>query len=182
MFPFPPPRVYQMVQQAITVRQSPDLPPQNIWGFNDGVHGGISPGPTYQANYGVPQMTRNINGLPPLTQNGGFGMPSVTTHLHNAHNPSESDGNPCDFYGSGNFCDQYYPNVLAGFSSSNPPLGDINESLSTLWYHDHRVDFTSQNTYKGLVGFYLLFNQFDTGDEGTGFHLPSYPEFDIPLV
>ena len=182
MFPFPPPRVYQMHQQAVTVHQSPDLPPQTVWGFNDGVHGTISPGPTYVAHYGVPQMTRNINALPPLNQNGGFGMPSVTTHLHNAHNPSESDGNPCDFYGIGNFCDQYYPNVLAGFTSTNPPLGDINESLSTLWYHDHRVDFTSQNTYKGLVGFYLLFNQFDTGDEETGFHLPSFPQFDIPLV
>jgi len=102
--------------------------------------------------------------------------------LHNAHNPSESDGNPCDFYTSGHFCDQYYPNVLAGFNSDHAPHGDINESLSTLWYHDHRVDFTSQNTYKGLVGFYCLFNQLDTGNEGTGFHLPSFPQFDIPLA
>src|SRR5262249_36149424 len=53
----------------------------------------------------------------------------------------------------------------------------------TLWYHDHRVDFTSQNTYKGLLGFFLLFNQFDTGDETTGFHLPGFVQgFDIPLV
>jgi FtsP/CotA-like multicopper oxidase with cupredoxin domain len=44
------------------------------------------------------------------------------------------------------------------------------------------VDFTSQNTYKGLVGFYCLFNEFDTGNEETGFHLPSFPQFDIPLV
>jgi FtsP/CotA-like multicopper oxidase with cupredoxin domain len=72
--------------------------------------------------------------------------------------------------------------VLAGFNSDHQPDGDINESLSTLWYHDHRVDFTSQNTYKGLLGFYLLFNQLDTGDESTGFHLPSFPQFDIPLA
>jgi FtsP/CotA-like multicopper oxidase with cupredoxin domain len=182
MFAFPPPRVYQITQEALQVTQSPDLPKQTVWGYNDQTHGAICPGPTYKANYGVPQMTRNINALPPQSQNGGFGIPSVTTHLHNAHNPSESDGNPCDFYGAGHFCDQYYPNVLAGFNSTNPPLGDINESLSTLWYHDHRVDFTSQNTYKGLVGFYCLFNQFDTGDESTGFHLPSFPEFDIPLA
>ena len=182
MFPFPPPRLYHFIQQATQVLQSPSLPQQTVWGFNDTVHGPISPGPTYRANYGVPQLTRNVNRLPPQNQNGGFGIPSVTTHLHNAHNPSESDGNPCDFYGAGHFCDQYYPNVLAGFSSTNPPFGDINESLSTLWYHDHRVDFTSQNTYKGLVGFYCLFNQFDTGDEGTGFHLPSFPQFDIQLA
>jgi FtsP/CotA-like multicopper oxidase with cupredoxin domain len=180
-FPVVPSRLYKFTQQAITVTQSPDLPQQTIWGFNDGTHA-ISPGPTYKANYGVPQLTRNVNGLPPANQNGGFGMPTVTTHLHNAHNPSESDGNPCDFYDIGHFCDQYYPNVLAGFNSDHQPNGDINESLSTLWYHDHRVDFTSQNTYKGLVGFYCLFNQFDTGDESTGFHLPSFPQFDIPLA
>ena len=181
MFPFPPPKVYRFTQRAIQVIQSPDLPVQTIWAFNDGVNA-TSPGPTYQAFYGTPQLTRNINGLPPANMNGGFGLPSVTTHLHNGHTPSESDGNPVDFYEIGQFCDQYYPNVLAGFNSDHQPTGDINESLSTLWYHDHRVDFTSQNTYKGLLGFYLLFNQFDTGDESTGFHLPSFPQFDIPLA
>jgi FtsP/CotA-like multicopper oxidase with cupredoxin domain len=180
-FPVVPGILYQMHQQAISAVQSPDLPVQTIWGFNDGTHAS-SPGPTYKATYGAPQLTRNINALPPASQNGGFGMPSVTTHLHNGHTPSESDGNPLDFYGIGNFCDQYYPNVLAGFNSTNKPNGDINESLSTLWYHDHRIDFTSQNTYKGLLGFYLLFNQFDTGNEETGFRLPSYPQFDIPLA
>jgi FtsP/CotA-like multicopper oxidase with cupredoxin domain len=180
-FPVVPGTLYQMRQHAISAIQSPDLPTQTIWGFDDGVHA-TSPGPTYQAFYGVPQLTRNINALPPAGQNGGFGMPSVTTHLHNGHTPSESDGNPCDFYGIGNFCDQYYPNVLAGFNFDFKPNGDINEALSTLWYHDHRVDFTAQNTYKGLLGFYLLFNQFDTGNETTGFRLPSFPQFDIPLV
>src|SRR5215472_2742479 len=179
-----PATLYQYTQKQFTTSQfSPDLPPQTIWGFDDGT-GTRSPGPTYRAFYGKPQLTRNINGLPNINQvnNTGFGMPSVTTHLHNAHNPSESDGNPCDFYPAGHFCDQYYPNVLAGFNSTNAPSGDINEALSTLWYHDHRVDFTSQNTYKGLFGFYCLFNQFDTGDEGSGFHLPSFPQFDIPLA
>jgi FtsP/CotA-like multicopper oxidase with cupredoxin domain len=184
-FPVVPSVLYNINQRQFTVRQTSDprLPAQTIWGYDDG-SGPRSPGPTYQAFYGTPQLTRNINSLPPTTQvnNTGFGMPQVTTHLHNAHNPSESDGNPCDFYPSGNFCDQYYPNALAGFNSTNPPNGDVNESLSTLWYHDHRVDFTSQNTYKGLMGFYCLFNQFDTGNEETGFRLPSFPQFDIPLA
>ncbi len=177
---FPPQKLYEFFQRSLNVVMSPDLPVQTVWAFDDSNGHFSSPGPTYQAFYGVPQLTRNHNALP--TTNGGFGLASVTTHLHNGHTPSESDGNPCDFYGIGNFCDQHYPNVLAGFASTNPPNGDINESLSTLWYHDHRVDFTSQNTYKGLLGFYLLFNQFDTGDETTGFHLPSYPQFDIPLA
>jgi FtsP/CotA-like multicopper oxidase with cupredoxin domain len=53
------------------------------------------------------------------------------------------------------------------------------------------VEFTAQNVYKGLAGFYLLFNQFDTGNETTGFHLPGVRpandfyapvQFDIPLM
>ena len=182
-FPVVPATLYKIQQKQFTKIQHPDLPLQTIWGFDDGT-GTRSPGPTYQAFYGRPQLTRNINSLPSITEknNTGFGMASVSTHLHNAHNPSESDGNPCDFYTNGHFCDQYYPNVLAGFNSDHEPNGDINESLATLWYHDHRVDFTSQNTYKGLLGFYCLFNQFDTGNDDTGFRLPDFPAHDIPLA
>ena len=192
-------RYYKFHQVQFNTNQfSPNLPTQTIWGFDDGTHGPHSPGPTYSANYGKPQLTRNINSLPNTTQvnNTGFGMPQVSTHLHNAHNPSESDGNPCDFYKNGFFCDQYYPEVRAGFSTGQfGTTGDVNESMSTLWYHDHRVDFTSQNTYKGLVGFHLLFsevgsNSGDTGNENSGFHLPTYvpnptsnnPTFDIPMA
>ena len=183
----PPQKYYMVEQKEAFVSISPNLDLQRIWGFD-----GISPGPTYVARYGEPVLVRNVNKLPPKELNGGFGLPSVSTHLHNNHGPSESDGNPCDFFGPfeklddprrGDFYDQHYPNVLAGiYSTHQATQGDINESLSTLWYHDHRVDFTSQNVYKGLAGFYLLFNQFDTGDELTGFHLPSFPNFDIPLL
>ena len=117
----------------------------------------------------------------------------MTTHLHNGHTPSESDGFPCDHFETGQFYDQHYPNAHAGFTTPDivPPEfrhavtgGDIRESLGTLWYHDHRVDFTSQNAYKGLAGFYLLYNgdgTGDSGDETTGFRLPS-GRFDVPLM
>jgi FtsP/CotA-like multicopper oxidase with cupredoxin domain len=136
-------------------------------------------------------MVRNFNDLPPAAQNGGFGMPEVSTHLHNAHTPSESDGFPVDFFKPGQFYDHHYPNVLAGFGSTNQPNGDMNEALGTCWYHDHRVDFTSQNVYKGLVGFYCLYNSLDTGNETTGFRLPGVPDptnfyapikYDVPLM
>ena len=55
--------------------------------------------------------------------------------------------------------------MLAGILSTHLGTGDVNESLSTLFYHDHRLDFTAPNSYKGLVGFYLLFNSFDTGEQ-----------------
>jgi FtsP/CotA-like multicopper oxidase with cupredoxin domain len=175
-FPFPTSTLYEVHQRAAQVQVSPDLPLQTLWTFD-----GISPGPTYVARYGTPFIVRNYNDLP--TNNGGFGLNSVTTHLHNGHTPSESDGFPCDYFAAGQYYDQYYPNVLAGFNSTHVSTnGDINESLSTLWYHDHRENFTSQNVYKGLLGFYLLFNNYDTGDETTGFRLPSFPAYDIPMA
>lgn len=171
---FPPAVYYEVHQRAEQKSVHPDLPLQTLWTFD-----GFSPGPTYHAQYGQPVLVRNFNDLP--ADNGGFGLQSVSTHLHNGHTPSESDGFPCDFFERGHFYDQHYPNVLAGFASTHPPNGDINESMSTLWYHDHRVDHTAENVYKGLAGFYLLFNQFDTGDEATGFRLPS-GEFDVPMI
>jgi len=174
-FQFPPVDLYQVAQRAAQVSVSRSLPLQTMWGFD-----GIVPGPTYVARYGRPILVRNVNQLP--SQNGGFGIPSVSTHLHNAHNPSESDGFPCDFFDTNQWYDQHYPNVLAGILSTHPGTGDVNEALSTLWYHDHRIDFTAQNTYKGLVGFYLLFNDLDSGDEEHGFRLPRFPDFDVPMI
>ncbi|HVG29298.1 MAG TPA: multicopper oxidase domain-containing protein [Pyrinomonadaceae bacterium] len=173
---FAPQKFYEVHQREATLSVHPQLPPQKLWTFN-----GTVPGQTYVARYGEPILVRNFNDLP--ANNGGFGIQSVTTHLHNGHTPSESDGFPTDFFAQGQYYDHHYPNVLAGVNSTHVQQGgDINESLSTLWYHDHRVDFTAQNTYKGLVGFYLLFNQLDTGNESTGFRLPQYPDFDIPMM
>jgi FtsP/CotA-like multicopper oxidase with cupredoxin domain len=189
----PPVKKYEVSQRRTLKSVHPQLPLQPLWGFARRQHDGPvdpntntgvawAPGPTYVARYNEAILVRNFNDLPPKNQNDGFGLPSVTTHLHNGHTPSESDGFPCDFYERGFFYDQHYPNVLAGINSTHPGTGDINESLSTLWYHDHRIEFTAPNVYKGLAGFYLLFNEFDTGDENTGFKLPSFPEFDIPLM
>jgi len=171
---FPAQRLYQTDIRQAQVSVHPELPLQSLWTYDGSV-----PGPTFHARYGEPILVRNVNNLP--LSNGGFGLPSVSTHLHNGHVPSESDGFPCDFFEVGQFYDQHFPNVLAGFSSNYPPNGDIREALSTLWYHDHRVDHTAENVYKGLAGFYLLFNDYDTGDETTGFRLPS-GEFDVPML
>ena len=174
-FAFPAPAVYQLVQRQAQVNMSNQLPLQTIWGFD-----GMSPGPTFVSMYGVPALVRNANNLP--SNNGGFGINSASTHLHGGHTPSESDGFPCDYFAAGQYYDQYYPNALPGFSSGYQPYGDINEAQSTLWYHDHRASFTAQNNYKGLSGFHLLFNQNDSGDETSGFRLPSFPAYDIPMM
>lgn len=183
---FPPQKLYAVTQKAgaLSITSDPTIAAQNMWGFAIGAPSDNNPinvpGPLYVERYNTPILVRNFNQLP--ANNGGFGKNSVTTHLHNGHTPSESDGNPCDYFELGHFYDQHYPNVLAGINSTHPGTGDIQEAMGTLWYHDHRVDFTAQNTYKGLAGMYLLFNDLDTGDEFTGFHLPSFPQYDIPMV
>ena len=86
---FPPKKFYGVTQKAGQVSVSPDLPLQTLWGYAVGtpsMNNPISvPGPLYVARYGEPILVRNFNQLP--TNNGGFGKPSVTTHLHNGHTP-----------------------------------------------------------------------------------------------
>jgi FtsP/CotA-like multicopper oxidase with cupredoxin domain len=103
------------------------------------------------------------------------------------------------FFDSGKWWDYWYPNVRAGFASThktgtirtdaaNPKglwcPGDWKETQSTLWFHDHRMDFTASNVYKGMASFYTLFSKdinLDTDDETTGLRLPS-GKYDIPLL
>src|SRR5215471_10018657 len=48
---------YKFHQVSFNTNQfSPQLPTQTIWGFNDGTNGPQSPGPTYVARYGTPQL------------------------------------------------------------------------------------------------------------------------------
>lgn len=148
----------------------PDLPAQEIWGFN-----GIVPGPTMISRYGHPKIVRFRNLLP--INHVGFGVPETSTHNHNGHQESYSDGHPTSFLISGQYRDHHYPMVLAG--------NDPHEALGTLWYHDHRVDFTSQNVYRGLAGMHLYFDDVDSGNEQDpnpqALRLPS-GAFDVPLV
>ena len=190
---FPPQAFFQTRMGANpNAKVHPDLPAQTLWGFNQGgadlaADPPISPGPVLVMRYGTPTIVRRHNALPPPGQNGGFGVPEVSTHLHNFHSAPDSDGGPCDpvqqrFFSRGQYYDYFYNMQFAGWNSTNPPAGNIQEALGFLWYHDHRVDHTAENTYKGLVGPAIVFNDFDTGDESTGFHLPGFPDFDIPLV
>ena len=145
---------------------------------------GCAPGPTMMMRYGQPALVRIKNCLPSVIQ--GFGSCDISTHVHNGHHASESDGYPGFLYGPGEYNDHHYANIYAG--------GDPLEAKSTLWYHDHCMDFTSQNVYRGLAGFFLLFDDRDSGNENDpnpdAFRLPSgVPDgkrvkgrYDIPLA
>lgn len=185
----PPQKWYEMRERQFNHVWHADLPAGNAgqpaWGFD-----GVFPGPMFRTRYGEPHFVRIHNDLP--ATNLGFGINQTTTHLHNMHTPSESDGNPLYTNYSGHYWDHHYPNVYAGVKQFGG-LGDPNEALGTLWYHDHKLDFTAQNVYAGLIGMNCIYDapgiyadptKGDYGDETKGWRLPSGPnyEFDVGLV
>jgi len=186
-----PAEMYESVEKAVPHDFYPDIdgvPPSTIWTFVEPSTGNV--GPRIKARYGKPVVHRIHNALP--AENGGFGINKTSTHLHNAHQASESDGGPLHFYEAGKFKDYHWANVRAGFSQNIPESswngrtvpGDVRETMSFLFFHDHMHDFTAQNVYKGLASLYTLFSDdinLDTDDETTGLRLPS-GEYDIPLV
>lgn len=186
---FPPQKWYEMRVKQFNHVWHRDLPAgtsgQPAWGFDS-----VLPGPMFRTRYGEPHFVRIHNDLP--AQNLGFGINQITTHLHNLHTPSESDGNPLYTNYSGHYYDHHYPNVYAGVKQFGG-IGDPNEALGTLWYHDHKLDFTAQNVYAGLCGMNSIYdawgayadpNMGDYGDETKGWRLPcgDNHEFDVGLV
>lgn len=175
-YDFAPAKFYREVIAETRWQYHSDAPyNQGSWSYT--MNGG-TPGPTYHAYYGEPIFVRRENHLPPVgTGKVPFALPSTSMHMHNGHTASESDGIPTDFMNPGEFWDHHYANFPAG--------NDPNEIMTTLWYHDHRLDFTAPNVYAGLAGFYLLFDELDSNNENdpnpNAFRLPS-GEYDIPLI
>ena len=169
-----------------THRFHSDFGESYIWGFN-----GVYPGPTILGRYGQSNIVRFRNSLPPNGDNT-FGHPEITIHLHNGHHGSESDGFAADFFPSGKWKDNLYPNVYAGieaFPNPNPGgngVGDAREKMGTFWYHDHRAEKTLNNNVMGLNGMYIVYDRTDPGHEhpsAGSLQLPGYYGVtDIPLI
>jgi FtsP/CotA-like multicopper oxidase with cupredoxin domain len=187
---FPPKKYYEIRVREENHSFHPDLPTQKIWGYD-----GMLPGPTFVARYRQPILVRIENDLP--SNHIGFGSPEISTHLHNGHTPSESDGFPADYYSrekygptltrAGKYKDHHYPNIYSNLTEFPDTDGDTFNALGTLWYHDHRMEFTAPNVYRGLAGFYLMFDELDSGDEKdpnpNALRLPSgIGKYDIPLL
>ncbi|HXD29544.1 MAG TPA: multicopper oxidase domain-containing protein [Pyrinomonadaceae bacterium] len=156
-----------------------------IWGFN-----GVYPGPMILNKYGKSTIVRFRNSLPPNGDNT-FGHPEITIHLHNGHHGSESDGFAGDFFPSGFWKDNLYPNVYAGIDAfgGNPGgdgVGDPREKMGTFWYHDHRAEKTLNNNVMGLNGMFIVYDSTDPGHEhpsNGSLRLPGlYGVTDIPLI
>jgi FtsP/CotA-like multicopper oxidase with cupredoxin domain len=194
---------------------SPGLPPggptfpnqgfQAFWTFGrtkrlpDGtlLSAGTIPPKLLKVRYGEPVLFRHHNELPfDRTQNGGFGIHTITTHEHNGHHGAENDGFTGAYFFPGQFYDYHWPIVLAGlFSGINEDAtdpraggpnddgtihkvpGDWHETMSTHWFHDHMFSFTSQNVYKGNAAMFNIYSSLDRGAEdvndGINLRLPS---------
>ncbi len=178
------------------------LPRSTIYSFN-----GTFPGPMINAEYGRPALVRFDNRLdenPLHLDRQDFGTPdwSSLTHLHNAHSAPESDGNPHYSMVAGPRYTGYPPQTFVDNLYLNWPAGgDDREKQSFFWFHDHVMNHTGSNVYKGKVGLYPLYDPkvypglpggFDMGDERQGLRLPGvrtdHPDgsfdvaYDIPLA
>ncbi|HXG94965.1 MAG TPA: multicopper oxidase domain-containing protein [Blastocatellia bacterium] len=175
-------------------RFHPNLPDQNnlkLWTFN-----GTLPPKLMIGRYGEPILFRHHNRLPAdQSQNGGFGIHTISTHEHNGHHGAENDGFTGAYFFPNQFYDYHYPIVLAGMKSINTTAsdpraggpadngginkvpGDWHETMSTHWFHDHMFSFTSQNVYKGNAGMFNIYSALDRGAEdindGVNLRLPS---------
>jgi len=172
---------------GIEVRFHPNMPLQDplaLWTFD-----GTFPPKLLMARYGFPILFRHYNALPiDPGANFGFGLHTFTTHEHNGHTPAESDGYTQAFFFPGEFFDYRWPMIVAGHDSINTGAtdpragtpdgaggiinirGDWREIMSTHWFHDHMLDFTAQNVYKGSVAMMNYYSSLDRGNEGLNCH------------
>jgi len=110
---------------------------------------GIFPGPTFETRRGRPVVVRYRNELP---------VPTVV-HLHGGHTPAEHDGWPLDLVlpvdGTGDRAGHHgmVGDLAAGEREHRYPN---DQRAATLWYHDHRMDFTGPAVYRGLAGFHIV--------------------------
>jgi spore coat protein A len=163
---------YEIVQSSATVEIVPGLQTP-IMGYN-----GTFPGPTIVQNPGRRVVVTHQNAL---------AVPTVV-HLHGGTTPADSDGYPTDLVlPSG--ADGTFPAMPAmpGMPAMSDPEATTSASrrdytypsqprAGTLWYHDHRMDFTGASVYRGLAGFHIA-----RDSEEAGLPLPGGAR-DIPLM
>ena len=205
----PSTRFFEIVAEQRTVSFHRDLEPTAIWGYRprDKPDWDFALGPTILEIFGFDDfpdlssgfVVRHYNQLP--QDHRGFGVTRTTVHLHGGHHPAEADGFPGNIEGFDpfvtergqnfdKFYDHFYPTLDPGFLDKK--RGISNEApektarQSTLWYHDHLLDFTGPNAYRGLAGFVVATDDLDSGDETdtNTLQLPcgTNREFDIPVV
>ncbi|GCD90205.1 multicopper oxidase domain-containing protein [Nocardioides sp. LS1] len=117
------------------VRMLPHGARTPMWTF-----GGTYPGPTIRRPAGHDTRVTFTNGLPRRAR-------SMSVHFHGDHHASADDGQPDRFLiGHGHSRTYDFPLTYGG----RP------EPSSFFWYHDHRMNRTSQNNWHGLQGMFIV--------------------------
>ncbi len=142
---------YSITMAPSTAQLASSGPATNLWTYN-----GTWPGPTMRVKRGRPAQVTYTNNVSQVT--------SIHNHGHMV--PATSDGHPTDYIYPGFAKTYYYPN---------------NQLATTLWYHDHAMDKTGEQVYRGLAGFYIIESQPGDADYTLQQGLPS-GNYDYPLV
>ena len=143
-----------------------DLKPTRLWGYS-----ASSPGPTFETRSGQGLLVEWANELPashflPIDHSihgAEADKPEVRTavHLHGAKAPPESDGYPESWFVPGKSALCHYPN---------------RQDATMLWYHDHALGINRLNVFAGLMGVFLVRDEFE-----DALDLPR-GKYEIPLV
>lgn len=117
------------------VRMLPTGPKTPMW-----TYGGSYPGPTIVRPAGRETRVRFVHRLP---RRAG----AMTVHLHGDHHAPEHDGQPTtQLVRRGQSRTYEYPLTYGG----------LPEPSSFFFYHDHRMDRTARNNWRGLQGMFLV--------------------------
>ncbi|UUZ58416.1 multicopper oxidase domain-containing protein [Nocardioides sp. B-3] len=123
-------------------------------------YGGSYPGPTIVGRAGRETRVRFQHRLP---RKAG----AMSVHLHGDHHAPEHDGQPTtQLVRPGQSRTYEYPLTYGG----------LPEPSSFFFYHDHRMDHTARNNWRGLQGMFIV----EDDDEQT-LRLPSGSR-DVPLM
>lgn len=126
-----------------------------MWTYN-----GIFPGPTLRRASGSPMNITFVNNLP-------LDAGAATVHHHGSHSRSSEDGQPND---------QLITNGLSRTYSYDLRENGSPERAAFQWYHDHRMDVTGRNVWRGLAGMVILDDAVD-----SALPLPK-GDYDVPLM
>ena len=155
---------YRVVQQKASLEILPGLKTE-ILGYD-----GLLPGPTFDVRSGRTTVIEQVNQLD---------VPTVV-HLHGGHTPTVSDGWPLDLLmPSGEHHEHAGHSGMAGGDvkmGSRTYTYPNTQRAATLWYHDHRMDYTAPQVYRGLFGLHVIRDA-----EEDALPLPG-GEREIPLV
>jgi spore coat protein A, manganese oxidase len=157
---------YRIVMRQFQAKAHRDMQPTAFWGYN-----ASCPGPTIEVRCGQSILVEWVNDLPnkhflPIdhTLHGAeANKPEVRTvvHLHGGRTGPESDGYPEEWFVPGQSATCYYPNQ---------------QEATCLFYHDHAMGITRLNAVAGLMGLYLIRDEFE-----DTLNLPK-GDYEIPLV